>query len=256
MRGYNLTSLGIALLGASVFAVSALPTDNWKAALGLSVFSLAEYEGSEDQELRALVLPNISYQDKWFLDGFKLGRYLYYKPEKSTQASVEVVYQLARDESDNSRLKGLGDIDATGLLKLEGRFLLPKLPLQMLLKVRNHLSESRRTDAQITIGTRLPLSPKLAWRIMFSAVWASEDYMQTYFGVNEEQSLRSVYDNYELNSGLKHFDYRTVFIYQYNERWKFDLFFNLREFSDKVFDSPIVYKRSNYLLGTKASYSF
>ena len=92
---------------------------DWNISLGAGVVSLPEYPGSGSNETRALPLVNVRYK-RFFLGGAPgsgspagLGAYLYEDRSWNIGVVVSGDVQKPREESDDARLRGLGDIDGT-----------------------------------------------------------------------------------------------------------------------------------------------
>ncbi len=97
------------------------PEKKWNVMLGAGVQSRPEYPGSGTDEFRPVPVVNIRY-GRYFLGGVPgggtsvgggLGAYLYEDKSWTLGAVLAVDIGEVRDESDDARLQGLGDIDGT-----------------------------------------------------------------------------------------------------------------------------------------------
>jgi outer membrane protein len=57
--------------------------------------------------------------------------------------------------------------------------------------------------AEATTGISVPLTEVLTSSLEASATWASEDYMETYFGVSSKQSARSGLPQFDADASFK-----------------------------------------------------
>ena len=111
---------GTALPAGLVLAADAREgAEPWRITVGAGVIAAPEYAGSESTEARATPLLNVRY-GRFFVGGIPgsgtpagLGAYLH--EGKSMNIGVAVSRDIIdpRQESDDARLRGLGDVDAT-----------------------------------------------------------------------------------------------------------------------------------------------
>jgi MipA family protein len=110
-------------------------------------------------------------------------------------------YNLGRDEDDDNRLNGLGDVDggfvAGGFI---GYHLGP-----VLLDASLHNTFGGDGGYLIKFGAEIerPLRDRVQLTARIGATYADEEYMQNYFGVSAAQSASSGFSRFDADAGFK-----------------------------------------------------
>lgn len=144
----------------------------------------------------------------------------------------------AREASENRELQGLNDIDAT--LELGGglRYGLPGFNAFANLRYGIGGHESLVADFggdfihQITPQWELRAGPR--------ALWGSEDYAQTYFGVTEAESISSDFAQYDADAGFVSAGLAASLTYQMTPDWGVVGKIRYDQLQGDAADSPIV----------------
>ena len=89
---------------------------------------------------------------------------------------------------------------------------------------------------------------KTLFRFGLNVTFSSEDYLQTYFGVNQAQSLNSGHPVYNLDSGVKEVGVSSMIVRSINPQWSLLFLANYGKFVGDVVDSPVV-ESSNRMFG-------
>ena len=242
---------------------------DWDIRIGAGAEYIPKYEGSDEMRVRALPLVDITWKDLVFLhsrDG--LGVHLYNEGGLTVSARVEYVF--ARDESDSSALRGMGDIDETAAATL-----IVKYDLGLLAPyagVSRHLGGSEGTLVKAGVGGIVPLAlltgslkpqdlgsgglkgPVL--KLGASATWADDTYMENYFGVNPAQSSASGHPRYSPESGFKSVDLEAGVIWLLAESSAVIAQVGYSQLSGDAADSPIVRDDGRLSGGLFLSYRF
>lgn len=218
--------LFVLFLFAWLPSAGAAEGSDWDIRIGAGAKYVAKYEGSDEMKARALPLIDITWKDLVFLNPRNgLGVRVY--DEGGLTVSAGVGYVFARDESDSSALRGMGDIDETAAANLTLKYDLG--PVAPYAGVSRHLGGSGGTLVKAGVGAIAPLAllsgrmnPKEmgdggpkgpVLKLGASATWADEDYMESYFGVNPAQSSASGYSRYKPESGFKSVDFEAGVIW-------------------------------------------
>jgi outer membrane scaffolding protein for murein synthesis (MipA/OmpV family) len=110
-------------------------------------------------------------------------------------------YDRGRDEDSNEAFKGLGDIPAGVMLRVNPRYLLDD-GWQLGGSVSfPPFGNGPGTYGEVTLGRDRRLSPITTYGYGVSLAFASHRFMQNYFGITEEQSARSGYPVYRATFG-------------------------------------------------------
>lgn len=264
-----LPSLCLIFLFAGLPPAEAGERGDWDIRIGAGAKYIPKYEGSDEMKARALPLIDITWKDRVFLnprDG--LGVHVY--DEGGLTVSAGVGYVFARDESDSSDLRGMGDIDETAAANLTLKYDLGLLAPYA--KVSRHLGGSEGTLAKAGVGAVAPLAllsggmnPKDSGsggpkgpllKLGASISWADDTYMESYFGVNPAQSSASGYSRYKPESGFKSVDFEAGVIYLFAENWAVNARVGYSQLLGDAKDSPIVRDAGRLSGGLFLSYGF
>lgn len=105
-----------------------------------------------------------------------------------------------RQESDSENLRGLGDVRATLRLRLAASYPLDGWRMGGALSI-DALGRGAGELAEWTFGRGWPLAPGLSGSAGAAFTFGSRRYMQAYYGVTEEQAVRSGYAPYFPGAG-------------------------------------------------------
>ncbi len=189
---------------------------NWKATLGAGVSYRPEYEGGDELAPSPIPLVDITWKDRVFLNTRQgLGAYAIRTDRFRLGGSLG--YSMGRDEDDADALEGLGDIDPAAQVHLFGSYSFGMVRLHADLSQDLGGSDGLQFEPGATVI--YPVSKSLTLSAGVSATWASDDYMQAYFGVSPAQSLSSGLDTYSAEAGFKRADLNIGATWAMNERW-------------------------------------
>jgi len=218
---------------------------DWNISLGAGVVSLPEYPGSGSNETRALPLVNVRYK-RFFLGGAPgsgspagLGAYLYENRSWNIGVVVSGDVQKPREESDDARLRGLGDIDGTARAGLFASYRLGRFSL------RGSASSDVGGKGQGTIAsldaeaTFRPL-PKLTLSAGPGVTWGNRSYMQKFFGIDADQAARSGFAPYAADSGASLARLSFGAQYELTPQWSLGSRITAARLLGDAADSPIV----------------
>ena len=229
------------------------PKDNtreWALSVGLISGFAPDYEGSNDY--RFGFGPNISasWRDMIFYKGKTLGANLI--REKNFKAGPILSFSSGRDEDDNGKLKGLGDVD--GSIEVGGFVSYRKRPLRLRAEVRQDIDSGHEGAlVELTGGTALPFA-SLIVLFEIGTTWASNDYMESFFGVNGQQSANSGLERYNADAGIKDINVSMKAGYSLTNRWRIGGVVEYKRLLGDAADSPIVDDKNQFLAGISLSY--
>jgi MipA family protein len=186
---------------------------HWEGAIGPIVSYSPEYQGG--QHWRAKVTPGFFLRYGRFTvtntggfvtrraDDVVRGVAMDLTRSDTVRVNVALRFDRGRSESSSSALTGLGDVKQTIRARLLGSWRLPD---------GWRLGASWSVDAfgrgggnfgDVSFGRELRLSPDTVWSWGGAISAAGDRYMQTYFGVDEEQAARTGYPVYQPSAGLR-----------------------------------------------------
>jgi MipA family protein len=201
------------------------PKGNWHVVTGAIVGVRPAYEGAEKFTVMPFPLIDAIWRDRVFLSTQNgVGAWAYRSNGFSVGGALN--YEFGRAESlDRSQLDGLGDVDgaAQARLLLEYR----TGPLRLDAALARALGGSDGTTARLGAGFDYPLTEKLRLTPGIAAVWADDNYMESYFGVTAAQAAQSRArlgaaagkTAFDAKSGLKNVDLSLMAMYSLSPKW-------------------------------------
>lgn len=211
--------------------------------LGLGASAAPVYEGSDDTELS--VLPIIVLNDVYGFN-FRPVQLSYNLIDTgaadrawSLRAGPLVAPAMGRDQDDDGDLRGLGDVD-TGVMA--GGFVEARLgPVTLSLDGAQDVADGHGGALLgVDLGARLSLSRKLVLTPSVSATWASDDYMQSFFGVTAAQAATSNYAAFDADAGIKDMGVAADLRYALSDSWSLSWNVAYTRLVGDAADSPIV----------------
>ncbi len=209
--------------------------------LGVSAISRPAYLGAEDRVLT--VLPLIDYANKnGFFASTGTGVGYSFVNTLATQAGIRVIPQFGRREADASALRGMGDID---------------WGVEASAYLTQHLSRNWTVGANVRAGGRggeldigarynTMLAPTTFMTAFVFATAANSKSQQTWYGVDDQQSLASGYAPYAPGAGFRNIQTGISANHAINERWIVIGGASVGRLLGEAADSPIVRDRTYY----------
>jgi len=226
--------------------VVASPQRDWQLTLGGSVGFVPKYQGSSNYEVRALPYVDANYKDVVFVRGLAAGANLVNvkgpRPGDGLRMGPILRYGFGRDESDDTALRGLGDIDdaieAGGFIAYSAGPLLADLTL-----VKDVAGGHDGVLADAGIAWRATISPRLRGSVRASTTWANDTYMSNVFGISPAQSARSGMRVHDAGAGIKDVGLALNLSYGLTENWSVSGRVAYSRLLGDAADSPIVADR-------------
>jgi len=254
-------ALGFALCAVAAYADQ--PESGWDVTLGGGVASLPTYPGSNGQTTRALPLVNVTY-GRFFLGGDTggtgagagaLGINLYQDEHWRVGAIASVGLISERKESDDSRLRGLGDIDATPRVGGFASYSLGWLTAAG--SVTSDVGGNREgTVAKFGVTARYQPTASLILNAGPSVTWGDGRYMQTFFGVDDAQSLASGLPRYTAKSGVSSVGVGVGANYRFDRKWSLGIRASTGRLQSDARNGPITQDTTQNTVALFAAYHF
>ncbi|MBP1848529.1 outer membrane scaffolding protein for murein synthesis (MipA/OmpV family) [Rhizobium petrolearium] len=212
------------------------PKSNWSLIVGAGASYEPDYEGSDDFEIDPIPVIVFTYGDWLEID--PRGIAVTALRHEGFALAARVGYESGRDEDDNDRLDGLGDIDFAATVGAKASYTWNGFEFYGTIDQTIDGSESLIG----TVGTeyKAPVTERLILGAGVEAVIANDKHMEAYFGVNAAQSARSGLPEYKAEAGLKRVNVSASATYMLSENWLVRGETSLGILTGDAADSPIV----------------
>jgi outer membrane scaffolding protein for murein synthesis (MipA/OmpV family) len=225
---------------------------DWALSIGVIAGVTPDYEGSDDYDFG--FGPNLagSWRDILFFKGKTFGANLIRK--KNLKAGPILSWSGGRDEDDNDKLEGLGDVD--GSIEAGGFVSYRKKPLRFKLEARQDVNSGHEGAlVELSVGANLPFKKPLV-SVALGTTWASDDYMESFFGISSTQSANSGLKTYDADAGIKDISLSMTAGYPLTNRWRLGGKVEYKRLVGDAADSPVVEDENQFLAGIGISYHF
>ncbi len=240
-------------------------TSDWDISVGAGAIFAPEYMGSDDMELSPVPVIDIEWRDRLFLSTRKgLGGYIVNEDAAarplfgvfdSYNFGGSVRYAFGRDEDDNSRLNGLGDIDDTAELGLFGELGIG--PVSFSAEVYGDVGDGHDgVHGELAAAYGMPINQK--WIVSAGPVvkFGSDDFTQSFFGVDSAQASRSAFDRYDADGGFYSVGVEAMSRYAFTENWSVTGTAGYSRLVGDAADSPITEEEGAFTAGAFVVYTF
>ena len=237
----------------------------WSGFAAVGAFAVPEFDGSEDHQVVPLLAGQANYGN-------------YYAAVRGLEASANIIdsptfnlgpvlrFRFGRDEDiDNATLSRLRPIDDALEAGLFASYRIPnvykpgdgwELRTTFLQDVTNSHDGFLWN---LSLGYDVPVSQKLRLGAGVSTTYGSDDYMNTYFSIDNDNSARSGLTTYDAEAGFNDIGASLRANYAFDERWGIIGIVGVSHFIGDSADSPIVTQEgSEYQVigGAGVSYRF
>jgi MipA family protein len=257
----NLNLLVVALLSLAADRALAQEGDA-RAALGGGVAVVPRYPGSDRHETRLSPVISVSF-GRFFIGGDPaaggggggVGLRLYADRRWAFGAALSPEFRRAREESDDPRLQGLGDVDGTVRATLFAGYRYAWLALRA--SVSPDIGgENQGTLARFDALVRHAAGERLVFSAGPGVTWASGQYMRTFFGIDAAQSARSGLPQYEAGRGWNSLRFAIGVNYIATKDWSAGARAARALLVGDAADSPVTASRSQDTFATFLTYRF
>jgi len=233
-----------------------IPT--WETRVGAGMTFEPRYDGSSRYHILAGPSLDIRYKDIAFLStGEGLGVNLL--QGQNWRTSIAMVYDLGRRAHDDPQhLNGLGNINPAPEIKIAGEYVISKeLPLTFRTAITRSLGGSNGWI--LDLGAYMPMpgsSESFFWFAGPSVTFADSTYMNSWFGVNAQQSAASGLRQYNASAGLKSAGFGITMIWFVNKHWFITADGALKRLLGSAANSPIIQTKTGGVTDISLNYQF
>ncbi|WP_027716615.1 MipA/OmpV family protein [Desulfuromonas sp. TF] len=252
-----LLAAGPAMAGdIDVTAAESISTEQTVLGLGLAV--VPDYEGSDDYTAAPLLQARVNWSNNMYFS--LLGNTARFNliPSQSWTFGPLLRYRAERDDVENDRVDRLEDVDAAVEL---GAFFSYNLP-SWIFTITAAQDVADAHDGYVVdlgAGYRLPLQKQTMLTFFALTTYASEDYMDTYFGVDPADSARSGLNTFDADSEWKDVGAGILVNHRFKSNWGMIGAVKYTKLLGDASDSPIVDDEgedNQWLYGVIVNYRF
>ena len=235
----------------------------WSVTLGVGGALEPSYEGSEDLQLSDYPLPLVDLRwrssNPWgtsLFAGTLNGVGVAVADTDAFSVGLSGFYGGGRDEDDDNRLEGLGDIDDSPSGTLFGELKLDVVSLTT--EVTHFFGGSDGTLVTFGAETEFPLSRQLALGASLATTFADGTYMGEFFSVTQGQARRSQddLDRFDADAGFKNVALGLNARYALPQGWVFSARAGVSLLVGDAADSPVVERAVQPSVGLAVLYRF
>lgn len=187
---------------------------DWKVTVGAGAVYLPEYEGSDKLEFKPLPIFSAQFGENVHVD--VTGVTLDLIQWEGFRLAAKGGYDLGRQEDDSDYLRGLGDIEAGGIVG--GIVSYETGPFEVYAALDKTIGGSDGLTG--TFGAKASHRyERFIFSADLSATWADDKYMETYFGITSAQSSSSGLPQYDAKAGIKRVDVKASVTYMLTDNW-------------------------------------
>ena len=217
----------------------------WTIGLGAAIGP--QYEGSDD--FAAVPLLTVVARDLYHpatyaaLTGPRFSSN--FLPHATLRAGLSAEYILERgtlNDIDNDRVDALSDTD-DGLLVgvLVGYQVKLENDAAVTFEFDSRYDVNDEIGGLVTVRGRYKEMLSSKWSLLVEAegTYASESYMNEYFGVNAQNAARSGLDEFQADAGIKDVNLRAAVTYKITQSWSTTLVASVKQLLGDAADSPV-----------------
>jgi MipA family protein len=228
--------------------------DEWKTTIGLGFGYGSIYQGGAERKFYPIPVLEASYGN-WNL-GFSGLRYSFINTDE-LQLGVGLGYDFGRrDKNLPKKFRGLGDVDGGLTTSVFANYQVVDF-LALSLDISKSQADSDSLLVNAGANSVFPIyGESLLGNIGLNAIWANEDHMSTYYGVNASQSAKTKLKRYKADSGLEKVTLSTGITYLIDKSWTYSAAIGVESYQGDAKDSPVIEDKTQPFFFNTISYSF
>lgn len=255
----NRATLIRALFAATLLCLAwtgaARADDAWSYALGAGILDHPKFPGADSSYTQVLPYFDVHYGDRLFFDAVQ-GLGIKTSAREDCWLSASIGPDLThRNESDDPRLTGLGDVHYTGRLWLRAGSSFRRFTATATLG-RDLFHKGQGTIADFEFFAHHYPADALEIDDGVGLRWADGEYTRTFFGIDAQQSLQSGLPQYAAGSGIASVEAFVRLHYALTANWVLVSNLSWNRLEGDAVDSPITESRDRFTLGVFAVYGF
>ncbi len=247
---------------------------DWDVRLGIGVITGPAYEGSDEYDVRAMPMLSVAWRNRLSLAHGGLQYTL--RKTRDLTINLSAGFRRGRHENRSSALIGLGEtgksfILGAGTIMKKGLFSMSAKVSQAVGGSVGGTLITLGATFRMPMGSRrgghgqhpgrqhsggpgdkpgshfkLPFAGSLFISLGPTVTWASDEYMDAFFGIDSIQAARSVYDRYDPEGGFKDVGFSIMLGRPLDEKRTIMLRLGVKKLLGDAADSPIVKDDTGY----------
>jgi MipA family protein len=248
--------LTCALLPAacSADANAAISNEPWSAALGGGMWLHPRFPGGDATYAQPVPYFDMHYGDFFLVTGDGLGAYLFRSHGAWAAASIAPELRQRR-ESDDARLRGLGDVRRTARGEFQAGYTAGCFTAKA--DVATDVAHrGQGTIVDLTLATHYPVLGRVHIESGVAAQWANRLFNRSFYGISAAQRMASGLPEYSPGSGV---DELRVFLgasFALDHHWLAVGRIAAVHLTQKASDSPLTERRNDGEFQLFAAYRF
>ncbi len=238
---------------------------DWDVSLGAGAIYKPKYQGADSYELNPLPSFDITWRDRVFVSARRgIGGTILSQeegkgagggPVDGYSVGVALRPSESRDEDDDDRLDGLGDVDLSAEAGLFAT--LESGMFEFGAEIYQDVGDGHEgLHGSLSVEYKRPISERFMLGAEATIDFADEDYMESFFGVSSSQSGRSGLTTYDAGSRIYNLGVEISARYQISGGWSLYSFAGYGLLVGDAADSPIVEDEGAAEAGAFIVYTF
>ena len=230
--------------------------ETWSVTLGAGLARVPKYPGASSGRIRLAPLASVEYGDRLYLGPLGLG--VAVLRWDGFRAGPVLGYHGGRQESDDPRLGGLGDISPSMTAGVFTDYRFGALSVSATVRQAvSHTSNGLSGLLQLNLHHRIPgtrtflmLGPDLEF--------GNADFERTWFGITAQQSVQSTFalPVYTPHAGIDWVGLHAALTHATSAHILLRAFASFRKLTGDAASSPIVERRGQFVVGAGIAYHF
>ncbi|MDE1182368.1 MAG: MipA/OmpV family protein [Paraburkholderia sp.] len=236
-------------------AAQSLSGSKWKVSIGPGIMVSPKYPGARAMAVLPLPSVDISYDDRVFSQALDvLGLNLLKGDDWHVGTAISFDFQ-SRNESDDPRLRGLGNVHAGPKLKLFADYSV-SFVTGSVSAMQDIAATGQGLLVSADLAANLPVTPKLPVSVGPGVTWANAVYTRTLFGVSPQQSAASGMTAYGTSSGVRDVHLNGYASYDFTPHWTGSVAATVGKLQRFAADSPITQRKVELNVFAGLNYRF
>lgn len=222
------------------------PDESTRVTLGVGVGAVPDYEGSDDYEpipLFNLRVQNL-YDPNTFFQLRGLGFTTNLLPHPNFRLGISGQYAGERDDVEDNAVDDLRSTDDGFLLGVVAGYdvnISPRTTLGLEVDARYDVTDEVGGLITARAGFNSRLGAEQRWIVNggVDSTYATSDYMENYFGIDQRDSLRSGLSSFDADAGIKDVGVSAGVTYRLTQHWSLTTIASYKRLVGDAEDSPV-----------------